>query len=35
MARPASGSQLNPDELKRLAEMQIAQAMRLKRDRIG
>jgi hypothetical protein len=27
MARPASSSQLSPDELKKLAETQIAQAM--------
>lgn len=29
MARPAIGSQLSPDELKKLAEMQIAQAMQI------
>lgn len=29
MARPASSSQLSPDELKKLAEKQIAQAMRI------
>jgi hypothetical protein len=29
MARPASSSQLSPDELKKLAETQIAQAMRI------
>lgn len=29
MARPAISSQLSPDELKKLAEMQIAQAMRI------
>jgi hypothetical protein len=29
MARPASGTHLSPDELKKLAETQIAQAMRI------
>jgi hypothetical protein len=29
MARPASSSQLSPDELKKLAENQFAQAMRI------
>ena len=29
MARPATSSQLSPDELKKLAEKQIAQAMRI------
>jgi len=29
MARPATSSQLSPDELKQLAEKQIAQAMRI------
>lgn len=29
MARPAISSQLSPDELKKLAETQIAQAMRI------
>jgi len=29
MARPAISSQLSPDELKKLAEKQIAQAMRI------
>jgi hypothetical protein len=29
MARPAISSQLGPDELKKLAEKQIAQAMRI------
>jgi hypothetical protein len=29
MARPALSSQLSPDELKKLAETQIAQAMRI------
>ena len=29
MARPALGTHLSPDELKRLAETQIAQAMRI------
>ena len=32
MARPASSTQLNPDELRKLAETQIAQAMRIKRS---
>ena len=30
MARPAFSSQLSPDELKQLAETQIAEAMRIK-----
>ena len=29
MARPSSSAQLSPDELKKLAEIQIAQAMRI------
>jgi hypothetical protein len=29
MARPATSSQLSPDELKKLAEKQIAQAMQI------
>jgi hypothetical protein len=29
MPRPASSAQLNPDELKQLAEAQIAQAMQI------
>jgi hypothetical protein len=32
MARPASSTQLDPDELRKLAETQIAQAMRIKRS---
>ena len=32
MARPASSSHLSPDELKRLAEIQIAQAMQIETE---
>jgi len=32
MARPAFSSQLSPDELKRLAETQIAEAMRIEKE---
>ena len=32
MARPALSSHLSPDELKRLAEIQIAQAMQIKAE---
>jgi hypothetical protein len=31
MARPASSAHLNPDELKKLAEAQIARAMQVKK----
>ena len=31
MARPASSAHLNPDELKKLAETQIARAMQVKK----